>query len=251
MKKIYFALLVAQLCGAWACQSGANQGNTAEKLELSPAEFEEKIATLPNEQLVDVRTAQEVAEGKIKEAMHIDYNGASFQQTALQQLDKAKPVLVYCYSGGRSGEAANFLRANGYQVYELEGGIQKWKQADKPLETAPMTTTATADAALAEGVISLAEFNRKVAGNKPVLVDFSAVWCAPCKRMKPTIDQIAQEMADKVEVIMVDVDKSEEVAAAYKIEAMPTLLLFKKSKVVWEKVGETQGEEIKGAINAL
>jgi thioredoxin 1 len=248
MKNIFFIAL-ASLSLVGACKPNTGNSQEAEKLALNPAEFEQKAAALPDEQLVDVRTPQEFGEGKLQGAINIDYNSPTFQQTALSSLDKSKPILVYCYSGGRSGEAATFLRSNGYTVYELAGGVKQWKQEAKPVETA--ATPAPSDQTQEEGVISLADFNKKVSGNKPVLVDFSAVWCMPCKRMKPTIDKIAVEMTEKIDVIMVDVDKSEDVAKAYKIEAMPTLMLFRQSKVVWEKIGETQEEEIKGAIGKL
>lgn len=246
--KTTYLLLFSGLLAFSGC-SPRPEMNNAEVFELNPAEFEQKGTDLTDEQLVDVRTPKEFAEGKLKDAINIDYNDAAFQEIALAKLATNKPVMVYCFAGTRSKEAADFLRAKGYKVYELAGGIQKWKKEDKPVEIGQMT--AQSSEGNQEGVISLADFNKKIGGGKPVLVDFSAVWCVPCKRMKPTIDKIATEMAEKVEVLMVDVDKSPEVTAAYKIEAMPTLMLFRQSKIVWEKIGETQEEEIKGAIGKL
>jgi thioredoxin 1 len=240
---LFFGLLVCS-----ACRPKSEMGN-AEVFELNPTEFEQKSIDLTDEQLVDVRTPQEFAEGKLKDAINIDYNDAAFKEVSLAKLATNKPVMVYCYAGTRSKEAADFLRTKGYKVYELAGGIQKWKKEEKPVEIGQMT--AENSNASKEGIISLADFNKKISSGKPVLVDFSAVWCMPCKRMKPTIDKIATDMAEKVEVLMVDVDKSPEVTAAYKIEAMPTLMLFKQSKIVWEKIGETQEEELRGVISKL
>lgn len=250
--KTTYLLLFFGLLACSACRPKSEMSN-AEVFELNPADFEQKSIDLTDEQLVDVRTPQEFAEGKLKNAINIDYNGAAFKEVSLAKLATNKPVMVYCYAGTRSKEAADFLRAKGYKVYELSGGIQKWKKEEKPVEIGQVSAASSNDSnnESKEGIISLADFNKKISGGKPVLVDFSAVWCMPCKRMKPTIDKIATDMAEKVEVLMVDVDKSPEVTAAYKIEAMPTLMLFKQSKIVWEKIGETQEEELRGVIGKL
>jgi thioredoxin 1 len=232
-----------------SCQ---NKNGEGEKYLLNPTEFEQKIATLPNEQLLDIRTAQEIASGKLKDAMTLDFNAADFQQQATQQLDKTKPVMLYCYSGGRSSDAATLLRKEGYTVYELDGGIAKWKKENKEIvsETNSNTAQTENNPKNDNALMTLASFQQKIAGDKPVLVDFTAVWCMPCKKMKPTIDKLAEEMKATHDVIMVDVDKQEDIATAYKVEAMPTLMLFKKSAVVWQKVGLTEEPELRAALTA-
>lgn len=71
----------------------------------------------------------------------------------------------------------------------------------------------------------------------PVLVDFSATWCGPCKQIAPFIDQLAQEHAGAIKVVMVDIDDSPGTAAKYGIRGVPTLKMFKKGEVVAEQVG--------------
>jgi thioredoxin 1 len=72
---------------------------------------------------------------------------------------------------------------------------------------------------------------------EPVVVDFFAEWCGPCKAMAPALDQVASEMKGKVKIVKVDVDQSPGVAQAYRIQAMPTMMIFKGGKVIDQHVG--------------
>lgn len=72
---------------------------------------------------------------------------------------------------------------------------------------------------------------------EPVVVDFFAEWCGPCKAMAPALDLVAKEMLGKVKVVKVDVDQNPEITQKYRIQAMPTLMLFKDGKVAATQVG--------------
>ena len=72
---------------------------------------------------------------------------------------------------------------------------------------------------------------------EPVVVDFFAEWCGPCKAMAPALDQVAQEMAGKVKVVKIDVDQNPEITQRFRIQAMPTLMLFKDGQVAAQQVG--------------
>lgn len=80
--------------------------------------------------------------------------------------------------------------------------------------------------------------------DKPVLVDFWAVWCHPCKAQAPIIEEIATEMADKLKVVKLEVDDSPTVAMKYNILSIPTLALFKKGEMVWQGVGVHQKQQL-------
>jgi rhodanese-related sulfurtransferase len=83
--------------------------------------------------IVDVRTEREFAGGHVPNAVNIDFYGDDFRQNLLK-LDKSKPVYVYCYGGGRSGEACEVLTAQGFKVIDLENGLKAWKEAGLPVE---------------------------------------------------------------------------------------------------------------------
>jgi thioredoxin 1 len=83
-----------------------------------------------------------------------------------------------------------------------------------------------------------ADFEAQVLQSKePVLVDFHAVWCGPCKAMAPALEQVATEMAGKLKVVKVDVDQNPGITQTYKIQAMPTLIMFNGGKEVNRNVG--------------
>jgi thioredoxin 1 len=76
-----------------------------------------------------------------------------------------------------------------------------------------------------------------IKSSEPVVVDFFAEWCGPCKAMAPALDQVSQEMAGKVKVVKIDVDQNPEITQKYRIQAMPTLMVFKDGKVAAQQVG--------------
>ncbi|RHU29054.1 MULTISPECIES: thioredoxin [Parabacteroides] len=80
-------------------------------------------------------------------------------------------------------------------------------------------------------------FKDIINGDKPVLVDFFATWCGPCKVMSPTVEALGKEVAGQARVLKIDVDKNEAVANLYRIQSVPTLIIFKKGEIVWRTSG--------------
>lgn len=81
------------------------------------------------------------------------------------------------------------------------------------------------------------DFSVIISGDKPVLVDFYADWCGPCKVMAPVLKEFKQRHADRLTILKVDVDRNQAVAAKYQISGIPTLILFRKGKILWRKSG--------------
>ncbi|MEO5929375.1 MAG: thioredoxin [Candidatus Kapaibacterium sp.] len=84
----------------------------------------------------------------------------------------------------------------------------------------------------------------------PVLVDFWAVWCGPCRAIAPTVEEIAVEFAGKAKVAKVDVDNNQAIAAQYGIRSIPTLLIFKDGQVAQQIVGAVPKQQLVDALNA-
>jgi thioredoxin 1 len=91
-------------------------------------------------------------------------------------------------------------------------------------------------------------FNELIESDKPVLVDFFAEWCGPCKVMAPILKDVKQEVGDAVSILKVDVDKNPQAAAAYQVQGVPTLILFKQGKVLWRQSGVVQKNGLVGII---
>ncbi len=91
-------------------------------------------------------------------------------------------------------------------------------------------------------------FNEMIHSDKPVLVDFFAEWCGPCKMMSPILKEVKNSLGDEVTIIKVDVDKNPQAAAAYQVQGVPTLIVFKNGKPLWRQSGVVPKN---GLINIL
>lgn len=81
------------------------------------------------------------------------------------------------------------------------------------------------------------DFFEIIKGSKPVLVDFFATWCGPCKMQAPILDQVKEKVGDDATIIKVDIDRNQELAMKYRVQSVPTLILFKDGEPVWRTVG--------------
>ena len=204
------------------------------KTSLTADEFEKEISTKANIQILDVRTPGEFFSGHIKNALQADWNDKKEFDRRIIFVDKSKPVYVYCLAGGRSAAAAAKMRKMGYEnVFELTGGTNAWRAANKPLEG--MST---------EKQMSTEELNATIGSSKIVLVDFGADWCPPCKQMEPVLKDIEQHNKGKFTLLKVDGGRDQDILQAYKVTALPVFIVFKDGKQVWRKDGIATEKEL-------
>lgn len=84
------------------------------------------------------------------------------------------------------------------------------------------------------------DFNDIIKDRKPTLVDFYATWCGPCKMQAPILDKVKEKVGDTANIIKIDIDRNEQIAARYRVMSVPTIILFKDGEPVWRAVGVQQ-----------
>jgi thioredoxin 1 len=91
-------------------------------------------------------------------------------------------------------------------------------------------------------------FEELIDSETPVLIDFFATWCGPCKAMAPALQQLADEMGDKVRIIKIDIDKNQALQRKYKVSGVPTIMVFKNSKQLFRQSGAMMLPQLKQAV---
>jgi len=93
------------------------------------------------------------------------------------------------------------------------------------------------------------DFNKLINGDTPVLIDFHAEWCGPCKVQAPIIKKVVKEIDGKARIIKIDIDKNQTIAQRYNVRGVPTLVLFKNGRIVWRQSGVQTKEQLITIIN--
>jgi len=184
--------------------------------------------------LLDVRTPGEVRRGRLAGASVVDLRDAQFERkVAAMQKDKA--IFVYCASGGRSAQAAQILLKLGFQeVYNLSGGIGAWRRAGLAIEAGNVPRSSPSS-----GAMSPASFDKLLASEPVLLVDFQTKWCAPCQKMAPIVEKMSQDREDSARVISLDIDESVSLAQRENISGVPVFVLYEKGRETWRHSGVT------------
>lgn len=93
-------------------------------------------------------------------------------------------------------------------------------------------------------------FGELIKNKQPVLVDFHATWCGPCKMMAPELQKFAQKHTGKLRVVKLDIDKNQQAAQQFNIQGVPTLILFKEGKVLWRQSGAMSSQQISEGVSS-
>jgi len=241
MKKLCLGLLLIILSGSLvACNNNATESSNEtinDTTNKSVADFEKAISN-GGSQLLDVRSMQEYQSGHIKNALLADWTDRNEFIYRIQSLDKSKPVYTYCFSGARSSSAAAWLKERGFIAYNLEGGIAAWKRENKPVEG----TNAVKQ-------ISMQEYQSLIPKDKIVLVDISADWCPPCKKMEPIVDSLSRSATAHFVLLKVNGGEQNSIAQALKITAFPSFIIYRNGKEYWRKTGIVTAEELTKQLN--
>lgn len=224
MRILIFSLFVILF---FSCQS------SAQKIDVTVDEFEKGISK-ENIQILDVRTQGEYNSGHIKNSFLADWNQQEVFEERIKSLDKTKPVYTYCLVGGRSSAAATRLREAGFkEVYNLLGGIKEWKAASKPVEGVERKKQ-----------ISRSEYNGMIPTDKTVLVDIGAVWCPPCKKMAPVINELVKTNGSQFKLVQIDGGTQEDLSNELGAKIFPTFIIYKNGKELWRASGIVSKEEL-------
>lgn len=209
----------------------------AAQTNLKPQDFQKTLASAKDPVLVDVRTPGEFTRGHLEGATLIDVSQRDAAQK-LNRLPKNQPIFVYCLSGSRSADAAYFLKKQGFtNVYNLSGGVMSWNRAGLPM--------AKTTAAIAKPDWTTERLKSAVNKPKPVIVNFYAPWCAPCKKMEPGFFSISKDFAASVDLLKIDLDKNAALAETEKVPAIPVTRVYKGGRLIIEKNGFLSDEEIR------
>jgi thioredoxin 1 len=204
--------------------SCANHSQQPQGVQLvSVQAFSEALQSTPNATVIDVRTPEEFQSGHLKDAVNFNVLAADFQNQ-VSKLDKTQPVFVYCKVGGRSADAVEKMKGMGFtSIYDMKGGYMAWSSAG--MET-------TKAERVQEEKFTPADFDKLLSSGTPILIDYYAPWCGPCKKMEPILNKLASEFEGKVQIVRINVDEAATVVKSEKIDNIPVVSTFKSGQEI-------------------
>lgn len=205
---------------------------------VSVQEFAEALKSTSSATIIDVRTPEEFQGGHLKDAVNFNVLAPEFANQ-VSQLDRDHAVFVYCKAGGRSADAASIMKDMGFDIiYDMQGGYMAWSSAGMESTKAERVQ---------EEKFTQADFDKLLASGTPVLIDYYAPWCGPCKKMEPILSKLSNEFAGKVEIVRVNVDEAAGVVESQKIDNIPVVSSFKNGS----EIKRVNGFQDEAAMRAM
>jgi thioredoxin 1 len=213
MKGILLSMLMIIL---FSCTNHSQQQRGVQL--VSAQAFAETLKATSSATIIDVRTPEEFQGGHLIDAVNFNVLAPDFQ-AQVSKLDRDQPVFVYCKAGGRSADASEIMKDMGFTIiYDMQGGYKAWSAAGMESTKAER---------IQEEKFTLADFDKLIASGTPVLIDYYAPWCGPCKKMEPILNKLSAEYEDKVQIIRINVDEAAGVVKSQKIDNIPVVSTFK------------------------
>jgi rhodanese-related sulfurtransferase/thiol-disulfide isomerase/thioredoxin len=208
---------------------------------LSVDSFETKLNTLGADvQIIDTRLPEEYAINHLINAININALAKDYE-AQIDKLDKTKAVFAYAIGNGRSNQLAKELIEKGFtQVYVLNGGIGGWIGNGKPIYSSSKDN------------FSLSDFDKITSTNKLVLLDLHTRYCPGCRKLQPTVDSLANEYSGTLKVVKVDVYDNPKIAGNFKINAIPTLIVYNNGNIIWQRTGaDTHASDVEAVLTNI
>lgn len=251
MKNLYIFIIIVHFISC-------NSSKKITTSQLNAKDFKNNIEQNVNKQIIDVRTPEEFSQGFIKYAININIYDSDFIKQ-INQLNKNLPTYIYCKAGARSADALKVMLENGFkEVYNLDGGLLAWNQ-NKFALTYPQLLPQSNLIGVAKTTnhhnnfynITTKQFDSLAASSNITIIDFTAVWCGPCKRLSPILDELQKEYGSKIAIHKIDIDNNKEITSEFAIMSIPFVKMYKNGKLFEQFEGLPSKANLKYQIDKM
>jgi len=217
------------------------QAQDDKSVSITLKEFEDKVNKEgAKAQIIDARSFEEYQQNHIKGAINLNASDDAEFQKQVSKLKMDKPVFVYSIANGRSKALSKKLQSKGFlEVYELPGGFSNWVGSGKPVES----TTGSG--------LTAEQYKKLIHSDNIVLVDIGSKYCGSCKKMIPIIDSLLLSHPKDLKVVKVEFFENKQLGVDLNINSLPTVILYKDDKIVWQKSGISSTAVIEKEIRSI